>query len=49
VQLKHDIHLAYCTNIHRGQDWPETFRTLKQYTLAVRDRVHGGRTQLACA
>jgi hypothetical protein len=43
VQLKHDIHLAYCTNIHRGQDWPETFRTLKQYTLAVRDRVSPGR------
>jgi sugar phosphate isomerase/epimerase len=39
VQLKHNIHLAYCTNIHRGQNWPETFQTLKQYTLRVRDRV----------
>jgi hypothetical protein len=39
VQLKHNIHLAYCTNIHRGQNWPETFDTLVKYTLAVRDRV----------
>lgn len=43
MQLKHDLHLAYCTNIHRGQDWPETFRTLKDYTLAVRDRVSAGK------
>lgn len=43
MQLKHNIHLAYCTNIHRGQDWPETFQTLKQYTLAVRDRVASGK------
>jgi hypothetical protein len=43
VQLKHNIHLAYCTNIHRGQNWPETFQTLNQYTLAVRDRVAPGK------
>lgn len=43
MQLKHNIHLAYCTNIHRGQDWPETFATLKEHTLAVRDRVAKGR------
>ena len=43
MQLKHNIHLAYCTNIHRGQNWPETFQTLKQYTLRVRDRVAKGK------
>jgi sugar phosphate isomerase/epimerase len=43
VQLKHDIHLAYCTNIHRGQNWPETFDTLVRYVLAVRDRVAKGK------
>ena len=43
MQLKHQIHLAYCTNIHRGQDWPQTFQTLKDYTLAVRDRVAAGK------
>ena len=43
MQLKHGIHLAYCTNIHRGQNWPETFETLVKYVLAVRDRVAGGK------
>ncbi len=43
MQLKHNLHLAYCTNIHRGQDWPETFQTLQEHTLRVRDRVAPGR------
>ena len=42
MRLKHDIHLAYCTNIHRGQNWPETFDTLEKYVLPVRDRVAPG-------
>ncbi len=43
MRLSHGIHLAYCTNIHRGGDWPETFRTLNEHTLRVRDRVSGGK------
>ena len=43
MELKHHIHLAYCTNIHRGQNWAETFETLKNYTLRVRDRVAEGK------
>jgi hypothetical protein len=39
MKLNHGLHLAYCTNIHRGETWPETFEALKKYTLAVRDRV----------
>jgi len=39
VKLSHGLHLAYCTNIHRGEAWPETFDSLQRYTLAVRDRV----------
>ena len=39
MRLSHGIHLAYCTNIHRGGDWPETFQSLKEHTLRVRDRV----------
>ena len=39
MKLNHDIHLAYCTNIHRGESWEQTFDTLQKYTLAVRDRV----------
>jgi sugar phosphate isomerase/epimerase len=39
LKLRHNIHLAYCTNIHRGETWEQTFDTLQKYTLAVRDRV----------
>jgi hypothetical protein len=37
--LKHGLHLAYCTNIHRGETWAETFAALQQHSLAVRERV----------
>lgn len=40
---KSSLHLAYCTNIHRGETWPETFGALERYTLAVRDRVSPGK------
>lgn len=43
MRLKHDIHLAYCTNVHRGQNWAETFDTLVKYVLPVRDRVAAGK------
>ena len=39
MKLNHGLHLAYCTNIHRGETWAETFDSLKRYTLAVRERV----------
>jgi len=39
VKLNHSLHLAYCTNIHRGETWLETFDSLKNYTLAVREKV----------
>lgn len=39
MKLNHGLHLAYCTNIHRGENWAETFAALQEYTLAVRDRV----------
>ncbi|HYE32577.1 MAG TPA: metabolite traffic protein EboE [Methylomirabilota bacterium] len=42
MRLNHSIHLAYCTNIHRGETWAETFQNLKTHTLAVRDRVAKG-------
>lgn len=43
MQLTHGLHLAYCTNIHRGETWEQTFGTLKQFTLGVRDRVSAGK------
>src|SRR2546425_1129834 len=42
MKLKHGLHLAYCTNIHRGESWAQILSALQQYTLAVRDRVRGG-------
>ena len=39
MKLNHGIHLTYCTNIHRGEDWQETFSGLEHYTLADRKSV----------
>ena len=43
MELNHGLHLAYCTNIHRGGTWGETFDALKDNTPAVRERIcpHG--------
>ncbi len=37
--LQNDIHLGYCTNIHRGETWEETWRKLDLHTMEVRRRV----------
>ncbi|HVU09264.1 MAG TPA: metabolite traffic protein EboE [Verrucomicrobiae bacterium] len=39
VKLSRNLHLAYCTNIHRGETWAETFDSLRKYALAVREKV----------
>src|SRR5437763_963592 len=39
MHLPHDRHLAYCTNVHRGETWAETFAALETHTLAVKARV----------
>jgi hypothetical protein len=39
MKLNHGIHLAYCTNIHRGETWRETFNSLKNHSLAVREKI----------
>ena len=39
MKLSAGLHLAYCTNVHRGETWAETFDSLNQYTLRVRERV----------
>ena len=39
MQLSHGIHLAYCTNVHRGGSWEETFASLENYVLRVRQKV----------
>jgi hypothetical protein len=39
MELNHGIHLGYCTNIHRGETWEETWRKLDLHTMEVRRRV----------
>ena len=39
MRLNHGIHLAYSTNVHRGETWCETLDSLVNYTLAVRQKV----------
>jgi sugar phosphate isomerase/epimerase len=42
MKLNHGLHLAYCTNIHRGEAWEEILGALQRHTLAVRDQVAAG-------
>lgn len=44
MKLSERIHLAYCTNVHRGETWDETFAALEQHVLPVRRRVAAGRS-----
>jgi hypothetical protein len=39
VQLDHNHHLAYCTNIHPAESWVETLDALQKHTLMVRDQI----------
>jgi sugar phosphate isomerase/epimerase len=39
VKLTHGLHLAYCTNVHRGGSWQETLASLERHTLAVRRAI----------
>ncbi|HSY20390.1 MAG TPA: metabolite traffic protein EboE [Candidatus Acidoferrales bacterium] len=43
MKLNHGLHLAYCTNIHRGETWAETFKSLQTHALAVREKVCAGK------
>jgi hypothetical protein len=44
MKLSHGIQLAYCTNVHRGETWAETFAALERHVLPVRERVAAGRS-----
>src|SRR3954470_5194384 len=44
MKLHDGLHLAYCTNVHRGETWAETFAALERHTLPVRRRVAPGRS-----
>jgi hypothetical protein len=44
MKLNDGLHLAYCTNVHRGENWVETFAALERHVLPVRRRVAPGRS-----
>jgi hypothetical protein len=39
MKLDHGLHLAYCTNVHPGEDWPQTLDSLNRHTLAVKAKL----------
>ncbi len=39
MRLNHGLHLAYCTNVHPGRDWTQTFESLNQYALTVKRQL----------
>jgi len=39
MKLNHGLHLAYCTNVHPGENWTQTFEALDRWTLAVKEQV----------
>ena len=43
MRLSNGLTLAYCTNVHRGEGWEETFAGLRDHALRVRERIGPGR------
>src|SRR5690242_19178170 len=39
MRLAHGLHLAYCTNVHPGETWAQTFEALNRWTLAIKERL----------
>src|SRR5207302_3095330 len=39
MEVRHGIHLAYCTNVHPGEDWTQTFKSLEEHSLKVKQAV----------
>src|SRR3990167_3510542 len=37
-------HLSYCTNIHPGEDWAETFLNIEKYLPEIASKVANGQT-----
>lgn len=39
MKIRGDIHFTYCSNIHPGESWDETFQALKNNAPMVKERV----------
>src|SRR5437763_139097 len=42
MKLNHGLHLAYCTNVHPGESWAQTFEALNRWTLRIKERLNCG-------
>ena len=42
MQVKKDLQLTYCTNIHPGQDWKSTFKSLQDFVPGIKKEVAEG-------
>ncbi|MBU3823091.1 metabolite traffic protein EboE [Flavobacteriaceae bacterium XHP0103] len=43
MQINNDYHITYCTNIHPGKNWVETFENLKKFVPQIKKEVSGDR------
>ncbi len=41
MKINDHFHITYCTNIHPGNDWEETFHQLREHVPVIRRRVSG--------
>src|SRR5215831_6511794 len=39
MRLNHGLHLAYCTIVHPGENWAQTFDSLNRWTLSVKEQL----------
>src|SRR5579862_8877366 len=39
MKLNRNLHLAYCTNVHPGETWEQTFDSLNRWTLSVKKQL----------
>ena len=39
MKLNYGLHLAYCTNVHPGETWEQTFDSLNRHTLSVKSQL----------
>lgn len=39
MHIQNNSHLSYCTNIHPGESWPQTFENLKTHLLFIKKQI----------
>jgi len=39
MKIGNNAHLTYCTNIHKGETWPDTFKSMQDHCIAVKNAL----------